>query len=173
MAEVELPVQSLPPPPCLLLVQLHLLDPSGQRHHQPGAVRGESYCGDVVVEGEPPGVNSPFNFSLTRRKFRLSDLISSEVRNDWFPDRLENGGSVPTDLRSGSPELRHPVLPDTDQGVPQGVGGEVHHAPQVAVQDAVVLLLPLRLLSWRPGTPEGQDISSTWSQHCSPVPVSP
>ena len=74
-----------------------------------------------------------------------------------------------THLRFCSPELGHPVLTDTDQGVPQGVGGEVHHATQVAVQQAVVLLLPFSGVRRRPGTPEGQDVASTCSNLCSPA----
>ena len=57
--EVELPVQPpplpLPLPGRQLVLHLHLLDPGGERHHQPGAVRGERHRGDVVVQGEPPG----------------------------------------------------------------------------------------------------------------------
>ena len=40
-----------------------------------------------------------------------------------------------------SPDLDHLVLAQTDQELPQVVGGEVHHAAEVTVQQVPVILV--------------------------------
>ena len=63
-----------------------------------------------------------------------------------------------------SPDLGHSVLAHTDQAVPQGVGGEVHHAPQVPVQHVSVLHLPVGAGGRRRRPPECEDVSPRRAQ---------
>ena len=63
-----------------------------------------------------------------------------------------------------SPDLGHSVLAHTDQAVPQAVGGEVHHAPQVPVQHVSILHLPVGAGGRRRRPPECEDVSPRRAQ---------
>ena len=63
--------------------------------------------------------------------------VTSVTSPHWLQQRQTVVVVVATGRARGrgvSPDLDHLVLAQTDQELPQVVGGEVHHAPQVTIQ---------------------------------------
>ena len=112
--------------------ELQLLDPVGEADQKPRAVTGQTQGRDVVIERQPPGHHHHHRYD------QVSGVAS--------PHGLQQGQAVVVVVttgrgrgRGGPPDLDHLVPAQADQELPQVVGGEVHHAAQVTVQQIPVM----------------------------------